>query len=309
LSIINFLFCITSGFGIARDIEAGVISFGEIDGNKNSSLKIEEMDVQQRLLKAECILLQALGIGTSCGRHWSQNMTVTMNLLIHTWAKLFTILLDNESNCGLSNNDALFHNIITFVQSCFEAFRWDTVYQHCLPWFTQFAHSTVKCLVSSKKFGFREIIDVCMKLLRMAEVFLHEIYAWSAVSNCSTVHFLGDSVSPSCHTHVVNRALNSEDESNDPARYINLDCKLDQSWLTLYHYVCKMYKSNLKTGRREKHTPDEELVQILCLIQRKLQTMNTSRNLVAGNKMESLSDQGWFKITNGLKNRNQGPVV
>ena len=252
------------------------------------------MDDQQRMLKAEYILLQGLGIGTSCGQHWSQNMTVTMNLLIHTWAKLFTVLLDDESKCGLSNSDALFHNILTFVQSCFEAFRWDIMYQHCLPWFTQFVHSTIKCLVSSKKFGFQEIIDVCMKVLRTAEVFLHEVYAWSAVSNYTTVHFYGDSFSPSCDTNDIptNSALNSGDESSDPARYVNLDCKLDQSWLTLYHYVCKIYKSNLKTERRER--PDEELVQILCWIQRKLQTMNTSRDLIARNKIESLSDQGWF---------------
>ena len=282
------------GFGIARDIEAGFISFGEVE-DKCSSLKVEEMNDKQRLLKAEYVLLQALGIGTSCGQHWSQNMRVAMNLLIHTWAKLFTVLLDDESNCGLSDNDALFHNIITFVQSCFEAFRWDIVYQHCLPWFTQFVHSTVKCLVSSKKFGFRETIDVCMKLQRMAELFLHEVYAWSAVSNCNTVHLLGDNFSSSYDTRVVTRNdLNSADQprEEDPAKYVNLDCKLDQSWLTLYHYVCKMYKSNLKAMSREKHGSDKELVGAFCLIQRKLQTMNTSRNLITGSKMESLSDQG-----------------
>lgn len=253
------------------------------------------MNDKQRLLQAECVLLQGLGIGTSCGQHWSQNMRVAMNLLIHTWAKLFTVLLDDESNCGLSDNDALFHNIITFVQSCFEAFRWDIVYQHCLPWFTQFVHSTVKCLVSSKKFGFRETIDVCMKLQRMAELFLHEVYAWSAVSNCNTVHLLGDNFSSSYDTHVVMRNdFNSADQPSeeDPAKYVNLDCKLDQSWLTLYHYVCKMYKSNLKAMSREKRGSNKELVGAFCLIQRKLQTMNTSRNLITGNKMESLSDQG-----------------
>lgn len=254
------------------------------------------MNDKQRLLKAESVLLQGLGIGTSCGRHWSQNMTVSMNLLIHTWAKLFAVLLDDESNCGLSNNDALFHNIITFIQSCFEAFRWDIVYQHCLPWFTQFVHSTAKCLVSSKRFGFREIIDVCMKILRMAEVFLQEVYAWSAVSNCNTVHLLGDNFSPSYDTHVVprNSYLNYGDQSSEgeQGKCVNLECKLDQSWLTLYHYVCKMYKSNLKTASREKHEVNKELVGTLCLIQRKLQTMNTSRNLMAGNKMESLVDQG-----------------
>ena len=286
--------CYTVGFGLARDLEAGVISFGKTEGNKNSSLKIEEMNDRQRLLKAEYVLLQALGIGTSCGRHWSQNMTVTMNLLVHSWVKLFTVLIDDERNCGLSNGDALFHNILTFVQSCFEAFRWDIVYQHCLPWFTQFVHATVKCLVSSKKFGFREIIDVCIKVLRKAEEFLHEIYAWSAISSYTTVHFLGDSFLPSCDTHDIpkNSALNSVNEANDPASYVNLDCKLDQSWLTLYHYVCKMYKSNLKPERRQR--PDEELVQKLCWIQEKLQTMNTSRNIITDNKTVSLFDQGWY---------------
>jgi hypothetical protein len=283
---------ITIGFGLARDVEAGVISFGEIVGNKNSSLKIEEMNDQQRLLKAEYVLLQGLGIGTSCGRHWSQDMTVAMNLVIHTWVKLFTVLLENESNCSLSDSDTLFHSILTFVQSCFEAFRWDIVYQHCLPWFTQFAHATVKCLVSSKKFGFREIIDVCMKILRKAEEFLHEIYTWSAVSNNTTVHFLGDRFLPSCDTHDVPKDSASNSVPNDdPASYVNLDYKLDQSWLTLYHYVCKMYKASLKSQR----TSDEELVQKLCWIQNKLQTMNTSRNLITDNKTESLSDQGWYE--------------
>ena len=289
----GFIFgCIILGFGIARDTEAGIISFCETVDNKNNTLKFEEMNEQQRMSKAQRIFLQALGIGTSCGRHWSQSMTVVMNLLIHTWAKLFTILLTVESDCELSNNYALFHNVITFIQSCLEAFRWDIIYQHCLLWFIQFINSTVKCLVSSKNFGSREIIDVCMKVLRMAEVFLHEIYSWSAVSNYTAVHYLGDGFAPTCDTHVSPKesTLNFGEHLNGSTRYSELDYKFDQSWLTLYQYACKMYKTSRKSGKEENHV--FELLETLCWIQRKLQTMSTSRSLIAGNKTESLSDQG-----------------
>ncbi|XP_028394275.1 uncharacterized protein LOC114518472 [Dendronephthya gigantea] len=285
-----------TGFGIVQDIEAGVITFGDTEDNKCSFLNVEEMSVKQKIMKAESIILQGFGIGTSCGIHWSANMHVALNLLIHTWVKLLTILLEDESHCGLANNDALLHNIASFVQSCFEAFRWDVIYQHCLPWLTQFVHSTIKCLVSSNKFDFQDIIDLCKTILRMAEVFLREIYSWAAAGNCTSSHFLGDNYSPSF------------DKCSEPCSHyggptiekcVNHDCKLDQSWLTLYHYVCKKYKSNLKTGVRKTHTSDERLLQILCWIQRKLQAMNSSRNLTLPISLESLSDQGYKMYLDG----------
>lgn len=279
------------------------------------------MNEQQRIFSAECVLLQALGIATSCGRHWSQDINTTVNLLIHTSANLFTRLLENESNGGLSGNDDLFHHMITFVQSCFQAFRWDMVYQQCLPWLTQFVHSTVKCFVSCKNFDIREVVDFCMKFLHMAELFLHEIYMWTPVSDCFTAHFAGDSFVPPCDSYDIPRnnlverltvqakdpgnqpakdACNVPDDNqtgnpikeqitNLPARRLNLGYKLVLSWLTLYEYTCEVFKSKLNSGCGQKDSLDKEFVQTFCLIQRKLQTMNTPRNLIFRDKMESFA--------------------
>ena len=286
------------GYGIVQDIEAGVITFGETEDNKCSFLNVEEMSVKQKIMKAECIILQGFGIATSCGKYWSPNIHVALNLLIHMWVKLLTILLEDERHCGLANNDALLHNIVSFVQSCFEAFRWDVIYQHCLPLLTKFVHFTIKCLVGSSMFDFQEITDLCKTILRMAEVFLREIYAWAAAGDCTTVHFLGDNYSPSCD-RCPGPGAYFVGPSTDKNIYHNY--KLDQSWLILYHYVCKKYKSDLNTGVRKTHTPDERLVQTLCWIQRRLQATSSSRNLILPKNLESLSDQGWCKTCENRK--------
>lgn len=238
----------TSGFGLAKNMEAGIVTFGETKGKPSSDIEVDKMTEQQKHGRARNLLLQALRIGVSCGSHWSKNMAVTMNLVIHTWSELFWLLLEDESNSAtLSDKSNPFSNIFEFVHSVFEMFHWDMPYQHCLPWFSQFASSTVKSLVNSKWFGHQEIIDVCLRLLRMAEGSVKQTYTWLPVSNRTTVHLLGDTFSP-LFDAVSIPTTSTLFSGNRPTVTMvtnnNLDCKLERSWIMVYNYICKIYQSN-----------------------------------------------------------------
>ena len=232
--------------------------------------EVEPKTDHEKCMKAKHLLLQALGIGTCCGSYWSTQMTVAMNLVIHAWAKLFSCLLECE--CKVHEETVPFGNIISLVQSFLELFRWDMSYQHCLPWFSQVASSAVKSLLTFNKLSHKGIINISLRLLRMVETHLNQIFPWCALSNRSTVHLLADSFSPICNAQSTVIPTS------------NLDGKLERSWLVLHDYVCKTYQSS--------SSPDEQLVRTLCFIQSKLQSINSLRNLVSSNKMDSPLQRG-----------------
>lgn len=281
---------------MAKNLEAGMLTFGEALSKARSDLKLEKMTEQQKHFVAKNRLLQALGVGVSCGSHWSNNMSVAMNLLIHAWGKLFWALLEDEGiSTTLSDKNVPFGNIVKFYQSVLEIFQWDMSYQHCLPWLSQFSSSTVKSLVSFKRFGYKEVIEVCFKLLRMTEASVNEIYTWRAVSNRSSVHLLGDTFSPLCDAVSISTTRNTMIPGNQNVETSSdLDFKLERSWVVVYNYVSKIYQrtSSAKADDEKDQFPDQQLLKWLCVIQRKLQEMKSSRNLVLVNKMENLFHQG-----------------
>lgn len=284
---------------MATNLEAGMLTFGEALSKARSDVTLEKMTEQQKYFAAKNRLLQALGVGVSCGSHWSNNMPVAMNLLIHAWGKLFWALLEDEgTSTTLSDKNVPFCNIVKFYQLVLEIFQWDMPYQHCLPWLSQFASSTVKSLVSFKRFGHREVVEVCFKLLRMTEASVNQIYTWRAVSNRSSVHLLGDTFSPLCDAVSTpttgNTTIPGHQQSVNLETSSDLDFKLERSWVVVYNYVSKIYQraSSAKADDEKDQFPAQQLLEWLCIIQRKLQEMKSSRNLVLVNKMENLFDQG-----------------
>lgn len=284
---------------MAKNLETGLLTFGDTDSKARSDVEQEKVTKQQKHSRAKNLLLQALGIGTTCGPHWSRNMSVTMNMVIHTWGKLFWFLLKDESNStSLSGKNIPFVHITKLVQSALEIFHWDMAYQNCLPWFSEMASSVIKFLVTSKIFGHKEIIDVCLRLLHMAEASVNNIYAWRAASNRSSVHLLGDIISPLCDVVFVPTTGDANFSRNPRTAALqtnnNLDCKLQRSWLILYNYICRIYRSreSSRSDDEKDQIPDQQLVKGLCVVQNKLQEIISPRILVTLSKMDSPFDQG-----------------
>ena len=211
---------------MAKNLDAGMLTFDGGDSKTRSIVNVEFDWTAETFPRLNVFLLQALGVGVSCGSHWSSNMSVTMNLLIHAWGKLFLSLLEEDSNCTtLSGENVPFGKVVQFYRSVLEIFQWDMIYQHCLPWLSQFASSTIKSLISFKKFGHKEVIEVCLRLLHMTETSVNEIYTWRAVSDRSSVHLLGDTFSPSCVTVCLPTATRTDTIPGNQ-RSVNLETTL-----------------------------------------------------------------------------------
>lgn len=223
---------------------------------------MSESDRITNIIRAKFVLLQTLGIATSHSHKWSRDMFPEISLIVYCLEQFIIYILQNEKNV-----DALSEDIVKFFISCCETFRWDIVYQNCQRLLVQIIHLFIQCCLSFDKLPFQKMTHLCMKLLRIGETYLKDVYTWSAVTNRATFHLNGD-----CYETAL--GVNSE-KSDMPFYSVIAECTLNQSWLRLYQVVLEKFQS---IGRE---ISQENLFNIICVIQKKLQTFDLHRNLTA----------------------------